>query len=397
MALQGVRKWAHRRMLCMRRYYHRLLMWRYRREGIDPNLVVFSCFQGRSYGDNPRAVSERLHERCPEAKIAWLLRGAAMERARELLPDYAIAVRNNSREAFRMLATARVWVDNFTKYNILRHRRGMQFYIQTWHGDRAIKKICYDLNLPGDSRRIEEDCARVCTASAFGENMFRTAFRYRGEYLKAGSPRNDILVRNDPAQARAIRGKLGVPEGTKLLLYAPTYRDNEKVVPKRAQMDLDRTLKKLEAKTGENWLCLFRAHYLSQGIDLEAVKDRIVDVTKYEDMSELLLASDMVLTDYSSCALDFIVRDLPAIFFIADWEEYKATRGVYFDMHDTPFMLAHDQDELEALIDGLTLEKAKANCAAIRDYFGYYETGRATDAACEYIISKLGSTKKMKD
>ncbi len=378
---------------------YRYLLVRFGRlfKGIDPEKVVFCCFQGRSYGDNPRVISERLHELRPRTKIVWLFTREAMARVKDTLPDYVTPVFYKTKYAFLEQATARVWVDNFTKQRYLTLRKGKQFYIQTWHGDRAIKKICYDLNLPGDSRRIEEDCARVCTASAFGENMFRTAFRYRGEYLKAGSPRNDILVRNDPAQAKAVRRKLGVPEGTKLLLYAPTYRDNEKVVPKRAQMDLNRTLKKLEAKTGENWLCLFRAHYLSQGIDLEAVKDRIVDVTKYEDMSELLLAADMVLTDYSSCALDFIVRDLPAIFFIADWEEYKAARGVYFDMHDTPFMLAHDQDELEALIDGLTQEKARANCTAIRDYFGYYETGRATDAACEYIISKLGSTKKMKD
>ena len=378
---------------------YRYLLVRFGRlfKGIDPEKVVFCCFQGRSYGDNPRVISERLHELRPQTKIVWLFTREATARVKDTLPDYVKPVFYKTKYAFLEQATARVWVDNFTKQRYLTLRKGKQFYIQTWHGDRAIKKICYDLNLPGDSRRIEEDCARVCTASAFGENMFRTAFRYRGEYLKAGSPRNDILVKNDPAQAKAVRRKLGVPEGTRLLLYAPTYRDNEKVVPKRAQMDLNRTLKKLEAKTGENWLCLFRAHYLSQGIDLEAVKDRIVDVTKYEDMSELLLAADMVLTDYSSCALDFIVRDLPAIFFIADWEEYKAARGVYFDMHDTPFMLAHDQDELEALIDGLTQEKARANCTAIRDYFGYYETGRATDAACEYIISKLGSTKKMKD
>lgn len=366
-------------------------------KGIDPDKVVFCCFQGRSYGDNPRVISERLHELRPRTKIVWLFTREAAARVKDTLPDYVKPVFYKTKYAFLEQATARVWVDNFTKQRYLTLRKGRQFYVQTWHGDRAIKKICYDLNLPGDSRRIEADCSRVLTASTFGEKMFRTAFRYKGEYLKAGSPRNDILVENDPEKAGAIREKLGVPHGTKLLLYAPTYRDNEKIVPKRAQMDLDRTLKKLEAKTGERWLCLFRAHYLSQGIDLEAVKDRIVDVTKYEDMSELLLAADMVLTDYSSCALDFIVRDLPALFFIADWEEYRAARGVYFDMHDAPFLLAHDQGELEALIDGLTPEKARENCAAIRDYFGYYETGRATDAACEYIISRLGSNKKMKD
>lgn len=378
---------------------YRYLLVRFGRllKGIDPNKVVFCCFQGRSYGDNPRVISERLHALRPETRIVWLFTREAEKRLRGTLPDYVRPVFYKTKEAFLEQATARVWVDNFTKQRYLTLRKGRQFYVQTWHGDRAIKKICYDLNMPNDSRRIEEDCSRVLTASTFGENMFRTAFRYKGEYVKAGSPRNDVLVRSDPAQIRAVREKLGVPEGTRLVLYAPTYRDDEKVIPKRAQMDLDRTLRKLEEKTGDRWLCLFRAHYLSKGIDLEAVKDRIVDVTRYEDMAELLLAADMVLTDYSSCALDFIVRDRPALFFIPDWEAYKATRGVYFDMHDAPFLLAHDQDELDTLIDGLTPEKARENCAAIREYFGYYETGRATDAACEYIISRLGTNKRLTD
>lgn len=363
-------------------------------KGVDPWKVVFCCFQGRQYGDNPRCISERLHERCPEAKIVWLLTKEAERRTRDALPDYVKPVFYKTKEAFFEQATARVWVDNFTKQRYLTLDKKRQFYVQTWHGDRAIKKICYDLNLPGDRRRVEEDCARVLTASTFGENMYRTAFRYRGEYVKAGSPRNDILVKNDPADIRRVRAGLGIPEGTRLLLYAPTYREKDEVLPKRLQMDLDRTLRCLEDKTGEKWLCMYRAHYLSKGIDLTAVRDRIVDVTKYEDMSELLLAADMVLTDYSSCALDFIVRDRPALFYIPDWAEYVATRGVYFDMREAPFMTAANQDELEALIRDLTPERAAANCAAIRDYFGYYETGRATDAACDYIISKLGKGKK---
>ncbi|MDO4865252.1 MAG: CDP-glycerol glycerophosphotransferase family protein [Clostridia bacterium] len=365
-------------------------------KGIDPDKVVFCCFQGRSYGDNPRVISERLHERCPQAKIVWLLTRAAAKRLKDELPDYIKPVYYKTKEAFLEQATARVWVDNFTKQRYMTLARGRQFYVQTWHGDRAIKKICYDLGMK-EHRRIEEQCARVMTGSKFGEGLYRTAFRYKGEYIKAGAPRNDILVKSDPDQIRRVREKLGIAPEVKLLLYAPTYRDNADVLPKSAQMDLDRTLRCLEAKTGEKWLCLFRAHYLSAGIDLEAVQDRIVDVTAYEDMAELLLAADMVLTDYSSCAMDFIIRDLPALFYIPDWEEYVATRGVYFDVHDTPFMLAHNQGELEALIEGLTPEKARENCAAIRDYFGYYETGHAADAACDYIIERLGSRKRFDD
>ena len=370
--------------------YRRLLMWAGRRmKGIDPDKVVFCCFQGRSYSDNPRCVSERLHERCPQAKIVWLFNQAGMRQVTDQLPDYVRPVAYKRRAALMELATARVWVDNFTKHSFLRWPRGQQFYVQTWHGDRPIKKICYDLELPGD-RRIEERCDRVVSGSTFGERVYRSAFRYRGEFIRAGCPRNDALVRNDPAERRSIRQSLGIGDDTGLLLYAPTYRENARVVPRRAQMDLERTLNCLQARTGRPWVCLFRAHYLSEGIDLEAVRDRIIDVTGYNEMTELLLAADVLLTDYSSCAFDFILTDRPVLFFVADWEEYLSTRGVYFSLQDAPLLAAADQEALEALIATLTPETARQNCAALRKWFGCYETGHATDAVCDYIIECLG-------
>ena len=375
----------------LKRLYRRFQVWMYRlRDGVDPCKAVFMSFQGRSYNDNPRFISERLHERCPEAKIIWLMKEASLPHAREIAPDYVKLLHCVSPEAYHELATARIWVDNFTKSNLLRHRKGKQFYIQTWHGDRPVKKICYDEPMWAKGPyRIEERADRVLTGSKFGEKLYRTAFRYHGEYIAEGAPRNDMLVRCDPDEVNRMRQKLGIPEGVKLLLYAPTYRENTAVVPKRAQMDLMRTLDCLERKTGDRWLCLFRAHYKSQGIDLEAVKDRLVDVSQYDEMADLLLAADMVLTDYSTAATDFILSNRPALFFVADWEEYISTREVYYDVHDAPFMLAETQDELEALIEGLTEEKILQNCQDIRDYFGIYETGRATDAVCDYIIERM--------
>ena len=363
-------------------------------KGIDPNKVVFSCFGGRSYGDNTRIISERLHERCPNAKIIWQFSKDNLARLSKEVPDYVKCVEYRSLEAVREFATARVWVDNFAKGHYLRLAKGRQYYIQTWHGDRAIKKIGYDEAKPSQ-RRLEEKCSRITTASTFGEKMYRTAFAYRGEYIKAGSPRNDPLVKNDPAERTRIRRALGIDGDTGLLLYAPTYREKKEMIPREVQMDLGRTLDCLEKKTGKAWKCLFRAHYLSAGIDLEAVKGRTVDVTAYPDMTELLLAADMVLTDYSSCALDFIIMDRPALFYIPDWDNYVATRGVYFDIRESPLMTADTQEQLEALIRGLTPEQATQNCADIREYFGYYETGRATEAVCDYITERLGNLDRL--
>lgn len=356
-------------------------------KGIDTNKVVFMSFRGRSYSDNPRVISERLHARRPETDIVWLFKGDAFREQMKKVPDYVRCVNRQSRKSWMELATARVWVDNFTKDAALRgFPKDRQFYVQTWHGDRPIKKIAYDTD---DSfYRLEEECSRVVTGSDFGMKMYRTAFRYKGEYINEGAPRNDILVRNDPADVRRVREKLGVPEGVKLLLYAPTYREDVSVIPREARMDLARTLNLLEAG-GEHWMCLYRAHYLSEGIDLQAVAGRLLDMTRYEDMSELLLVADMLLTDYSSCATDYCILGRPVFMFMADYGHYLSTRACYYDPHDTPLRIAHNQGELEGLIRSDTPEAARANCRALRDYYGIRETGRATDAVCDYIIDKL--------
>lgn len=356
-------------------------------KGIDTNKVVFMSFRGRSYSDNPRAISERLHARRPETDIVWLFKGDRFREESKKVPDYVRCVNRQSRKSWVELATARVWVDNFTKDQELRgFPREKQFYVQTWHGDRPIKKIAYDTD---DSfYRLEEECSRVVTGSDFGMRMYRTAFRYRGEYINEGAPRNDILVRSDPADVRRVRAKLGVPEGVKLLLYAPTYREDVSVIPRESRMDLARTLDLLE-QNGEKWMCLYRAHYLSEGIDLQAVQGRLMDMTQYEDMSELLLVADMLLTDYSSCATDCCIMDKPIFMYMADYDHYLSTRACYYDPHDTPLYIAHNQTELEKLIQSTDADAARANCRALRDYYGINETGHATDAVCDYIIDKL--------
>lgn len=374
----------------LRQIRHKTAAWAGRTFAFDHQKVVFSSFSGRSYSDNPRCISEKLHEMYPQAHISWIALNP--EEVRADVPDYVkLYARHNPRASFE-LGSARVWVDNFTKWPFMPHKKGKQFYMQTWHGDRAFKKIGYDNDIREMYRleyRLEQDCDVFLTGSDFGEKMYGTAFRYHGPFLKYGAPRNDILVRNDPAEIAAVKAKIGIDPSIKLLLYAPTYRETTTVVPKEAQMDLLRTLEHLEKTTGNRWMCLYRAHYLSTGIDLDSVRDRLIDMSRYGDMAELLLISDMLLTDYSSSAMDYCLLNRPVLLFQADIEDYLAHREMYFKMSDTPFLVAMNQAELEALITSMTPETAAENCRAIQDYFGFAETGRATEEACRYIIDKL--------
>ena len=356
--------------------------------GINPRKVVFSSFEGHQYSDNPRYISEKLHALCPDCEIVWLFHKSCIDRVQ--VPDYVKKRLRSGRTGLYEQATARFWVDNFRHKEAVWLDGEKQFYIQTWHGDRGFKRVGDDNEKrPHEVRRIERRCAMMIAGSEFGRNTYRTAFDFQGEVLMDGCPKNDILVRNDPGEAAQIRERLGVEPQTKLLMYAPTYRDNRARLSQDAVLDLSRTLDHLEASTGARWRCLYRAHYLNTGLNVRQ-DDRLMDVTAWPEMSELLLVTDMLITDYSSCGGDFALLRRPLFLYHADVEDYlRQSRSFYFDVERSPFLVAHSQEELERLIDETGLEQARENCKALDRFFGTTETGHASEAVCRYIMARM--------
>ena len=359
--------------------------------GYDDNMVVFSSFDCRSYNDNTRYVSEKLHELRPETDIVWLFADVEAARKQYAIPAYVRCLRAKSIAGKSALARARVVVDNFNKKFYLHFPAKGQYYIQTWHGDRGFKKCGFD-NPSINFRMLEEHCALGIVGSDFGERLFHSAFHCRGELMKVGCPRNDILIRNDPAERDAIRAKLGLDEGTRVLLYAPTYRDSEMrgLRAHRVPLDLEHVLDTLEAHTGAAWKCLTRTHYYSGRIAAGDASERIIPATDYPEMAELLLITDALLSDYSSCAGDYALTHRPIYLYQEDTAGYIAeTRDFYFDMEDPHYWIASTPQELDALIEQTTPERVRENCDAILGYYGAAETGHATEAVAESIISRL--------
>ena len=174
-----------------------------------------------------------------------------------------------------------------------------------------------------------------------------------------------------------------------MLLYAPTYRDAETDRRQVVPLDIPHVLDVLEATTGARWQCLTRAHYLSPGLDM-AASPRVTDVTRYPEMAELLRVSDALITDYSCCAGDFILRGKPVWLYVADIDDYERnSRAFYLNPLSTPFRCARTPAGLDALIRGTTPESARGNCQAVLDFFGACETGHASEATAKYICSAL--------
>ena len=365
-----------------------------RKRGIDGNLAVFSSFDFRSYNDNPRYISEKLHELRPETDIVWLFRDKDAARKKFDIPPYVRALNSIDRDGVEAQARARVTVDNFNKRFYLKFPAEGQIYIQTWHGDRAFKKVGYDNphQYTRFNRMLEEKCTLGVTGSDYGDMQFRSAFHYKGELLKVGYPRNDILLRDDPAEGQAIREKLGLSQDVKLLLYAPTFRDTEQKnhEVQKVRLDLNHVLDVLEETTGEKWQCLVRAHYMTRGIPFDDGSGRLIAASAHPEMAELLKISDALITDYSSCAGDFALTRRPIWLYQDDLEDYQTNnRALYFDMKDSPYWVADTPEEMDALIRATTPERARENCDAILRFYGEAETGHAAQSVAEYIISKL--------
>lgn len=358
--------------------------------GIDRNKVVFVSFSGKSYSDNPKCISEALHEQMPEAKIFWLFTDPETKKSK--VPDYVQCVEaGNNRTLYKHLATARVIVSNFSLYMLPKSKK--QMFIQTWHGDKAFKKVLFDSPFISKDFFVPEQrpgyCDLAVAGSKYGKRQFESAFRYTGKILMEGTPRNDRLVRNDPNLCQELKQKVGVQKDIKCFLYAPTLRrECRKTNEKQHIQDLDisATLDLLEKKDGCKWMCLLRAHPAMVGLTGTGEDDRILDVSSYEDMADLLLVSDMLITDYSSCAGDFAVLKRPVVLYHADRQEYlKKDRTFYFEMEDSPYWIAENQQQLESILANISQETAAENCQQILDFYGDCETGHASQSVAKII------------
>ena len=348
--------------------------------GVDGNKVVFSSYDGALYNDNPRAVAEALHAACPQAKLVFRLnrRGMAMD-----APDYIEKIPRFTARTLMELATARVIVTNATM-KIWMKKFPDQLYVQTWHGDRGFKRV--QLDADPNRRFFRKEAARIDVAvsgSRFATGVFKSAFAVKKEILECGCPRNDLLVKNPPEVASHVRAALGIPEGVKVVMYAPTFRVGSSGSVQDAHLSLEKVRSTLERTTGEKWLCITRGHVDSRGVRSDAA----MDVSDWPETAELLLMTDLVITDYSSIGGDFMLLDRPVIFYQPDIGDYNAERGLYFDPDQSPLIVAHSEKELleilSAPIDG------PGNCKKVLDFFGCCETGRAAQAVAERVKREL--------
>ena len=375
-------------------YCRKLLMCFYANTKTDKKKsAFFISFSGRQYSDSSRAISEALHEADRNIEIIWL----GNEEVKKTAPEYVKVVRTASVDALKKMARADVWVANTSlSMGTYKHRR--VFYVQTFHGDRGFKRCGYDAAATMGSKYgkytlhyIENKiCDAYMVGSRYGKELAEKAFDYHGRITEYGIPRNDRLmhVEENRVYADLIRQSLGIAHDTKILLYAPTFRDNQRD-KQNINVDLASALDVLSSR-GENWICLLRAHSATKELYMTDKDERIMDVSHYCDMADLLLVSDILITDYSSCAPEFVLTNRPVVLAQFDLEDYiNHSRTLAFDPEQSGFLIAKNQNELNEVLYNINEYDHRAIRKLVDDFYGTTESGEATKRICKEICAWL--------
>jgi CDP-glycerol glycerophosphotransferase len=354
--------------------------------------VVFTSFHGRQFSDSPRSIHEELLRREAPLEHLWVVRDGMAE-----VPATARVIRDASRQHYEALATARYVVtnDHFPDWFV---RRPEQVCLQTWHG-APLKRLGFDVadrrNAMNRFTKWDQQVLNwqyVISPNRFSTPILQRAYAIQGEMLETGYPRDDVLARPDRDLLSAeVRRRLGIPEGKRTVLYAPTYRDH--VVDRRGRyrLDLHLDLDRLKRDVGEDTVILFRKHhYVADSVPADP--DGFVrDVSDYPDGTELLLAADVLVTDYSSMMFDFANTGRPMLFFTYDLDRYKdEIRGFYVDFVGTvPGPLLQTTEQVAAaLADTAAVQAEYADrYAAFRAKFCELDDGAASARVVDRIFS----------
>ncbi len=349
--------------------------------------VNFISFSGRQYSDSPRRISELLRKEHPEIQQVWAF--TEPEKFRFLEERGIKVVKYKSLEYLYYVMTSKVYVDNAEFWSALKFRPG-QMVLETWHGGGAYKKVGghrIDVNALEQQHAVEKMnkiTLFLSSSEAFTNFVIRDAYQYRGEVLECGLPRNDELLHPDPATADRVKKALGIPEGKKVLIYAPTFRNSHSL--DLYDVDFAGLKAALEQRFGGEWVILLRMHYYLADKAMASNAAYLYNATDYPDMQELLQASDGLLTDYSSCMWDFSLMGKPCFLYARDIEQYRGERDFYTPIDSWPFPLAADNDALRAAVADFDEEKYLAHVKRHHDSLGSTESGTAARQCVDRIV-----------
>ncbi|MBO1218481.1 CDP-glycerol glycerophosphotransferase family protein [Mammaliicoccus sciuri] len=325
---------------------------------IKENTVLYESFLGRNYSDSPKAIFNYLLENEPNKwSHVWILNNKKIvENEPEFQNSNVKIIRRFSWEYFMYVTISKYFVLNMRQPKWL-YKKPEQVLLSTWHGT-PLKKLVFDMdNVTSANKNYKKDFYEqsrnwdyLIAANKYSEDIFNSAFMYpREDILTYGYPRNDILTNHTEEYKNSLKKKLGIPVHKKVILYAPTWRDDQFHGPGQYKFLMQLDLQRLREELGDEYVVALRMHYfISDNLDLSEFKNFAFDFSRYNDINDLYISSDILITDYSSVFFDFANLRKPILFYTYDLEKYKdVLRGFYIDMNkDLPGPLLFDSEQV---------------------------------------------------
>ncbi|MEU9839187.1 CDP-glycerol glycerophosphotransferase family protein [Actinomadura sp. NPDC048032] len=366
------------------------------------DMVLFSSYNGSQYSCSPRAVYEELIRRDADLECVWVSQDGQFA-----VDGKATTVLAGSREHYRVLAHARYVVANHAMPPWFFKRTG-QVYLQTWHGT-PLKRLAYDLqDMPYQRTErldwMEEEVPRwdlLLSSSPYATQVMRRAFRYEGEVLETGFPRNDIL--STPEWERIgtrVRKRLGIPQGKKVVLYAPTWRDDRHHAEGKQGFSLELDVETMRQALGDDHVLLLRTHHFVTDRDRIAAGRLaggdsgpfVIDVSRYPDIAELYMAADVLVTDYSSAMFDYAILGRPIVLYTYDLDWYRDhVRGFYFDLEaEAPGPVVRTSAEVAEAVRAASASEQRYADAYDRFFVKYcpHDDGQAASRVVDRVFGK---------
>lgn len=356
---------------------------------IKKNKIVISNYLGQGYGDNAKYIVEEISKHKEKYDIVWLLKDV-----NNYVPQYVRKVNYSSIKAIYEQVTAKIWIDNRRKPNYVRKRKN-QYYIMTWHGGLGLKRVEGDAENSLSSRYIsaaknDSKMANLLLSnSKFTDVQYKRAFWYQGEVARFGLPREDILFDNSKLDINKVKDQLGVSADIKIALYAPTFRNADiETYVDLYSLKWDTILEKLKEKFGGEWVGAIRLHpNISSYANKLNIPKNVVNASYYPDMQELLVASDCLITDYSSSMFDYGIMKKPVFLIAKDVDEYVKDRNFYFDIESLPFIYTTTEKALLCAIENFDSTVYISEIDAFYKKVGLIPAGNASEGVAKIINS----------
>lgn len=370
----------------------------YRLIPADEKTVLFISFHGRGYSDNPKAIHQYMiqQERFRDYRLIW-----AIKKNKGVQIDGAKVIKYFSIPYFYYLARSKYWICNckLPKYVL---KKENQVYLQTWHGT-PLKRLAHDIIVPDGTtfyrsgmteeemhNTYDDDVAKytyMISPNRFCTDVFQSAFQIERERLiETGYPRNDFICTATEKDAEEIRRSLDIPLDKKVILYAPTWRDNTFNMSGYT-FELQVDFRKWKEYLGDEYVVIFKPHYLivNKYENSEEFKGFLFNIDANVDIKNLYVISDILVTDYSSVFFDYAILNRPVYFYMYDLEEYaEELRGFYLDIHkDLPGPILEEETELlKAIKSGVQ----KFDLEQFNSRFNHMEDGNSSKRVVDIVF-----------